>query len=395
MDDVLATTPFWYFFTVVGSLTAAILPLLQRCIRITWSVGLGVSTIATVAHAHGAESSPLADAADTITAAYLDGSLEVTGYKRALVAEGIIRRELIEPEAVRIDFDWHTHLDQIQSYRGPFNCLAYWVHEVTRDPILVTRLIDEITEYTRTVERSMEGAILHPRPEGWYPDGGSAMLIDALQDYSFRLSVLGRLTGESTHSTQAVAQFSLYRSLLRDPQTGLWSQGRGWMEDPDELSPGAWSRGHGWLIRGMVDTLLVLPPESPESQQLIGYLEELARALVAVQQPSGMWHCLLHLPPDQSPAEVSGTALIAGNIAMAVSQGWLPSEPYTSITRRAFRILPTYVMPDGQVASVSPGPGPLWTIDPWRVDSFPLGDEHGPFAILFAAWGEHKLSQRH
>ncbi len=41
--------------------------------------------------------------------------------------------------------------------------------------------------------------------------------------------------------------------------------------------------------------------------------------------------------------------------------------------------------------SVSPGPGPLETEAPWQVHAFPPGDEHGPFAILFAALGQWEL----
>jgi rhamnogalacturonyl hydrolase YesR len=218
-------------------------------------------------------------------------------------------------------------------------------------------------------------------------------LIDALQDYSFRMAVTGRLTRDPSCYRKAVEQFTLYHDLVRYPETGLYSQGRGWLDDPEALSPGAWSRGHGWLIRGMVDTLIVLPPKSDAAATLKGHLAELAAALLAVQQPSGLWPCLLDRAPDLSPPEVSGTALIAGNLAIAVAGGWLPADPYARSARRAFSALPAFVEPGGTVRSVSPGPGPLSETGPWSVKAFPPGDEHGPFAILFAALGEWELSQ--
>jgi hypothetical protein len=217
------------------------------------------------------------------------------------------------------------------------------------------------------------------------------MLIDALQDYSSRMAMLGQVTGDASAFAEAVAQYRIYRQVVRDPESGLWCQGRGWREDRSALSPGHWSRGHGWLIRGMVDTLLLLPRESAEAMELRGYLKELADALVRVQQPDGMWHCLMNRSPSESPPEVSGTALIAGNLAIAVAEGFLEADTYEAAARRAFTALPRFVNAQGQVQSVSPGPGPLSEEEPWMVDAFEPGDEHGPFAILVAALGEELL----
>ena len=147
------------------------------------------------------------------------------------------------------------------------------------------------------------------------------------------------------------------------------------------------------MIRGMVDTLLLLPPESEEAAEMRGYLREVADALLEVQQPDGMWHCLLHRPAADSPPETSGTALIAGNLAIAVASGFLDREPYTEAAKRAFAALPEYIDADGTIRSVSPGPGPLSEVEPWAVERFPPGDEHGPFAIFFAALGEERLLQ--
>ena len=97
-----------------------------------------------------------------------------------------------------------------------------------------------------------------------------------------------------------------------------------------------------------------------------------------------MWPCLLDRNPAESPEETSGTALIAGNMAIAISQGWLPEIPYTKAVRKAFAILPEFVEDNGRVLYVSPGPSPVWEVDPWLIDSFQPGDKHGPFAIIFA-----------
>jgi len=124
-----------------------------------------------------------------------------------------------------------------------------------------------------------------------------------------------------------------------------------------------------------------------------GYLREVADALLKVQQPDGLWHCLLHRPAADSPAETGDTALIAGNWAIAVATGFLDPQPFAEAANRAFEALPRYIDDDGMIRSVSPGPGPLSQVEPWAVQQFLTGDEHGLFAIFFAALGEAKLMQ--
>lgn len=340
----------------------------------------------------------LSTSADRVAQAMADGQLSLHGYKKDLAIEGLLRwgqatgREDLVRQAQRTAADSGLTAGSVDNFqRGPFNCLVFWLWKSSDDSKWLPGFVEQTLQYADEVSRSPEGAIEHPR--GQKRGGGQAMLIDALQDYASRMAMLGQVTGDEQHFSEAVRQYRIYRKILRDPDTGLWSQGRGWLEDRSTLSPGAWSRGHGWLIRGMVDTLLLLPPESEEMKEMMGYLRELADALLKVQQPDGMWHCLLHRPAADSPPETSGTALIAGNIAIAVASGFLDREPYAEAATRAFAALPAYVERDGVIQSVSPGPGPLSNVEPWAVEQFPPGDEHGPFAIIFAALGEAMLSQ--
>ena len=110
-----------------------------------------------------------------------------------------------------------------------------------------------------------------------------------------------------------------------------------------------------------------------------------SEALLRCQQPSGMWHCLLNRAPEASPVESSGTAMIATALALASREGILTEAKYRDAARRAFEVLPAYVDSEGVVLSVSPGPGPLEAEAPWLVDSFPPGNDHGTFALMFAA----------
>ena len=271
------------------------------------------------------------------------------------------------------------------SYREQsFTCLTYGLHQATGDRAWLPVFLDGSRTCRDELARSPEGAVLHPR--GRERGGGEAMLLDSMQEYVARMARAGAISGDAEYFAEAAKQVRLYRSIVRDPKTGLWHQGRGWLKDrPAMISPGTWSRGHGWLLRGLTAALAEMPRDSNEYRELQTTIIELADALLARQQPSGMWHCLLDRPAAASPAESSGTAMIATALARAAREGTLPGEKYRDAAHRALIALSAYVDQDGVVLSVRPGPGPLEREEPWLVDSFPPGNDHGTFALMFAA----------
>ena len=368
--------------------------------RILYSLIAAVVVMAgTVEPVRARDASPLQVAADRVFRAWDEGSIELNGYRRDLALEALLRLSMTgsadeyrEGVLAAVSRGGPTPGQRISYRAQPFNVLTFELYRSTGDRRWLAGFVDESRRYWDEIPRTAEGAMTHPRGER--RGGGYAMLIDALQDYASRMAKAGWISGEQEFFEEAVRQFRIYRGVLRDPKTGLWSQGRGWLPDqPDALSPGAWSRGHGWLIRGMVETLRYLPEDSAQAAELRGYLEELATSLLAVQQPNGMWHALLHRPASDSPAEFSGTALIAGYLAIAVAERMLRGQQFEAAARKAFEVLPKYVGEEGIIRSVSPGPGPLMEEGPWMADAFPPGDEHGPFALFFAAVGERLLDQ--
>jgi rhamnogalacturonyl hydrolase YesR len=264
----------------------------------------------------------------------------------------------------------------------PFCHLNYAVYRATGDERYVEPFVQETYRYRREVTRSPEGAIAHRKAQP-----GRHLLIDMLQDYASRMARAGRLADDPELYAECVEQHRIYRRLLRDPETGLWCQGRGWRDDPMELSPGAWSRGHGWLIRGMVAGLDALPEDSEEYAELQGYLRELADALLPRQDQEGMWHTLLHLPPERSAAETSGTAMVCHGLAHALALGHVNGEKYRRAAERAFQAVARRVQPDGVVRGTCRGPGPLESIEPYLDAPAEPDDPHGPPAVLFACAG--------
>ncbi len=254
----------------------------------------------------------------------------------------------------------------------------------------IPSFISESERYRNEVTRSPEGAIAH------YADQpGRHLLIDQLQDYASRMAQTGELTGDKTYFAECAEQFRIYRNIVRNPETGLWCQGRGWLDDPMELSPGAWSRGQGWLIRGLVDSLCALPSDSAEFSEVQRYLQELSEALIAVQASDGMWHQLLHLSPEKSAPDSTGTGLIIYNFARALDEGFLSDPAVRESAEIAFDALMQYVTPEGIISQACPGPGPLKSIEPYlgKDGKVEDGKSHGPFCVIYACAGKVLLEK--
>lgn len=288
---------------------------------------------------------------------------------------------------VPVPWAWTPELDvpRTPNYQSElFGSLTHALYRATGDQGWVTAFASETERVRRESPRSPEGAAMAPRGE--LPGTGATLLIDAMQEYVARMARAGALTSERGYFEEALRQYQACRSVLRNPETGLWSQGRGWLADrPNALSPGAWSRGHGWLMRGLIGTLEALPKQSEEFSRFRDYLQELADTMLPLQQPDGTWHTLLHRAPSESPADISGTAMVATGLSRGWREGWLKGSKHLEAARRAFAVLPAYVSEKGEVRSVSPGPGPLVSEDRYLVKEFPRHNAHGVFAVLFAA----------
>ncbi len=300
---------------------------------------------------------------------------EATGNEHAVNEVFEIARELgVAPEA---NISWKTQ---------PFGCLTWALYEASKDERWLDAFRNQTNDLLQNVWRGPDDELLHPR--GKSRGGGYAMLIDAMQEYVARMARMAAVSpqGQSPYLNEVVKQCEYYRATLRYRQNGLWSQGRGWvMEFPEQLSPGAWSRGHGWLLQGFTRALEVLPENSEAQEVVQSNFRELCASLLPLQQPDGSWHTMLSRDPAESPIDISGTAMIATAMSKGMRKGWLQNPAYAVAAEKSFALLPKYVTAEGKVLSVSPGPGPLRSEEDYLVKDFPADNDHGIFAVLFAA----------
>ncbi len=283
-------------------------------------------------------------------------------------------------------------VDHYATTRWPFAHLDYSLHRCLGDQEMAAAFVQVSRRMREQVDRSPDGLVLHR--SGRRAPG---VLVDFMQDYIARMARVGRLTGEATFFEEVEEQARRHHTLLRDPVSGLWRQGRGWdAEDPDALSPGAWSRGQGWVLRGLLDALDALPAGLSTSAFLIACLRELLAALLTRQDDEGLWHCLVDRPLADSAPETSGSALIAAALYRSLAAGHLEGVSYRNAADRAFAAVARRVDDEGRVAGACAGPGPLTRSMEHRYlgRAFPEDEAHGRFAVLYACAARAALESR-
>jgi unsaturated rhamnogalacturonyl hydrolase len=184
--------------------------------------------------------------------------------------------------------------------------------------------------------RTRSGGFWH---KGIYPH---QMWLDGLYMAAPFYAQYAALHGPSSDFSDVVHQFTLIESKARDKRTGLlyhgWDESCGmkWADAATGCSPHFWGRAVGWFAMALVDTLDWIPEGHPGHQSLLGILRRLAEAIVAFQDPAGLWWQVLDRP--QQPGnyrESSASAMVVYSLAKAVRKGWVNSS-YASFARRGW-----------------------------------------------------------
>ena len=123
-----------------------------------------------------------------------------------------------------------------------------------------------------------------------------------------------------------------------------------------------WSRGNGWVMAGLVEILTYLPPTDPKYASYVTLFQNMAAAIKARQQPSGLWHTSLDDPNDGYPGagfkvgevdgdETSGTVFFVYALSWGIQNGLLPggSNGYEDVVKNAWMGLQTKIQPNGSL----------------------------------------------
>jgi rhamnogalacturonyl hydrolase YesR len=197
--------------------------------------------------------------------------------------------------------------------------------------------IDVLAAQLADHPRTSEGAFWHKQR---YPH---QLWLDGVYMGMPFLAGVGVMDGDDHKVEEAVQEFSIARSHLRDPDTGLyyhaWDEAgqQSWADPETGRSRHFWARGLGWYAMALVDILDVIPTEKSELRApLLAIIPELAESLVQVQDDTGVWFQIMDMPDEPGNyREASSSAMFTYFLAKAINQGYL-AESYKPAAQKAY-----------------------------------------------------------
>ncbi len=219
---------------------------------------------------------------------------------------------------------------------------------------------ERLREQLKDQPRTANGAFWHKqRYPGQLWLDGVYMGMPFLSEYTTRYE-------NSKALDEVINEFKVTRSILRDPETGLyyhaWDEYKkqDWADPKTGLSSHFWARGIGWMAMALVDVLDQIPTDHTESRAfLIDMTVELAQALKRYQDPkTGVWWQIMNKPgATGNYPESSATAMFSYFLTKAVARGYLTDATFggdvEAFARNAFESLIaefTLVHPDGKIS---------------------------------------------
>lgn len=150
-----------------------------------------------------------------------------------------------------------------------------------------------------------------------------------------------------------------------------------------------WSRANGWGIWAMTEVLMALPPDHPKYKAILHLYQDFANSLIRYQSWDGYWHNVINR--DDSPVEVSGTAIFTMAMARGVRLGWLDRKKFTPIVEKGWRAIAAEIEDDGTVHKICVGTMCSEDVNYYMTRPFYDNDTHGSFAVIFAGIEVQKM----
>jgi rhamnogalacturonyl hydrolase YesR len=178
---------------------------------------------------------------------------------------------------------------------------------------------------------------------------------DALYMAPPTLSRLHMATGDEKYLRFLDQEYRYTYDHLYDPEEHLFFRDATYF---DKKTPAGtktfWSRGNGWVYGGLALLLESLPADYPKRGFYENLFKEMTGAVVAAQQPDGLWHPSM-LDPNEIPlGETSGSGFFIYGLAWGVNHGLLDRATHWPVITRGWAGLMTRIKPDGYVGYVQP-----------------------------------------
>ncbi len=155
---------------------------------------------------------------------------------------------------------------------------------------------------------------------------------------------LARVTGRYDYLRQADRMWWDVASHLYDPGQGLWSRDARYLipppKGPVRRSPNGskvfWARGNGWVFAGLARLLEQMPETWPSRRRFEQLFVTMARRIVSLQGPDGLWRPDLLDPEAYRTGESSASGLFCYGLAWGMGRGLLDRDEFLPPVRRAW-----------------------------------------------------------
>jgi Predicted unsaturated glucuronyl hydrolase involved in regulation of bacterial surface properties, and related proteins len=134
-----------------------------------------------------------------------------------------------------------------------------------------------------------------------------------------------------------------------------------------------WSRGNGWVYAGLARVIDLFPRDHPDYPRYVQLFRDMTRAVLASQQPDGLWRVGMLDPDTHAVRETSGTAFFTFGLAWGVNRGLLDRKDIEPALQRAWSALSSSVTADGKLENVQPIGHAPEGFDPHHTDTFAVG----------------------
>lgn len=202
------------------------------------------------------------------------------------------------------------------------------------------RYLESMAELVETLQtdfpKNSHGGLWHMKSQP------NQMWLDGLYMAGPLCAKYSVLSGKKEFGEMAMHQAILMYENMCDPENKLLYHGwddsfeAEWADPETGLSAEKWGRALGWFSVASVEILEVLGTSFDKADILLGYVQDIFKALATVQKESGYW-CQVIDKPD-APGnweETSGTCLITYAMAKAVRLG-LIGKDYLVNAKRAY-----------------------------------------------------------
>jgi unsaturated rhamnogalacturonyl hydrolase len=178
---------------------------------------------------------------------------------------------------------------------------------------------------------------------------------DALYMAPPTLTRLFTATGDRKYLEFLDREFRITYDDLYDPAERLFFRDATFIEKKTPSGKKTfWSRGNGWVYGGIALLLEHLPTDHPTRGFYEKLFKDMTTAVLAAQQPDGLWYPSMLDSEEINLGETSGSGFFTFGLAWGVNHGLLDRATHWPAISRGWAGLLTRTRPDGYVGYVQP-----------------------------------------